>query len=378
MSAPSILIAAGEASGDMHGAALVRALRRRLPGVRLWGLGGPRMSSEGVELLAGLDRLAVMGFAEVARHLPYFFFLMRRLRRELVERRPDLIILIDYPGLNMRLARAARAVGVPVLYYVAPQVWAWKRRRARDLARTADRVAVILPFEPDVLRSAGVRAEFVGHPLMEERARPLGREEFCADLGLDPGRPLLAIFPGSRRQEVSRHLETFAMAATMAAADSDAQTVVAQAAGVDDSQFEPADAPRTRDAWTLLSHARAALIKSGTGTLQAAIAGTPMVVAYRTSAATFALARRLVRVPHVSLVNLIADSEVVPEFLQERADPATLADALRALLRDGPTRSDMLAGLALVRASLAAPGPLTPSERVAEMAAELLQAAASS
>lgn len=362
----------------MHGAALVRALRRRLPGVRLWGLGGPRMSSEGVELLAGLDRLAVMGFAEVARHLPFFFFLMRRLRRELVERRPDLIILIDYPGLNMRLARAARAVGVPVLYYVAPQVWAWKRRRARDLARTADRVAVILPFEPDVLRSAGVRAEFVGHPLMEERARPLGREEFCADLGLDPGRPLLAIFPGSRRQEVSRHLETFAMAATMAAADSDAQTVVAQAAGVDDSQFEPADAPRTRDAWTLLSHARAALIKSGTGTLQAAIAGTPMVVAYRTSAATFALARRLVRVPHVSLVNLIADSEVVPEFLQERADPATLADALRALLRDGPTRSDMLAGLALVRASLAAPGPLTPSERVAEMAAELLQAAASS
>jgi lipid-A-disaccharide synthase len=336
------------------------------------------MSSEGVELLAGLDRLAVMGFAEVARHLPYFFSLMRRLRRELVKRRPDLIILIDYPGLNMRLARAAHGVGVPVLYYVAPQVWAWKRRRARELARTADRVAAILPFEPDVFRRAGVHAEFVGHPLLEERPYPRNREEFCADLGLDPGRPLLAIFPGSRRQEVSRHLETFAAAATMAAAESGAQVVVAQAAGVDDARFAGLDAPRTRDSWALLNHARAALIKSGTGTLQAAIAGTPMVVAYRTSAATFTIARRLVRVPYVSLVNLIADSEVVPEFLQDRADPATLAEAVRALLRDGPARSDMLAGLELVRGSLAAPGPLGPSERVAEMAAELLQASAPS
>ncbi len=372
MSAPSILLSAGEASGDLHGAALARALRGRWPGARLWGLGGPRMKAEGVELMAGLDRLAVMGFAEVVRHLPFFAGLLARLRRALDGSRPDLVIPIDYPGLNMRLARAARGRGVPVLYYIAPQVWAWKWRRARELARTASRVAVILPFEADILERAGAHAEFVGHPLLEDRPPAPPREDFCAALGLDPARPVLAILPGSRGQEIARHLGPFLEAARLVADASGAAPVLARAPGIEAGALAHAGVPVTADAWALLEHARAALVKSGTGTLQAAVAGTPMVVAYRTSPLTYALARRLVRVPWVSLVNLVAGAPVVPELLQDDADPEALAAELDPLVRDGPRRADMLAGLDRVRAALRGPTGAGPSERVAELAAALL------
>lgn len=376
MSAPSILLSAGEASGDLHGAALARALRRRWPHARLWGLGGPRMRREGVELMAGLDRLAVMGFAEVVRHLPYFARLLATLRRALAERPPDLVIPIDYPGLNMRLARSAHARGVPVLYYIAPQVWAWKRRRARELGRIAERVAVILPFEAEILESAGARAEFVGHPLLEERPPAPPREEFCAALGLDPARPLLAILPGSRRQEIARHLGPFLEAARSAAAASGAAPVLARAPGIRADALAGAGVPVTADAWALLEHARAALVKSGTGTLQAAVAGTPLVVAYRTGPITYALARRIVRVPYVSLVNLVAGAPVVPELLQGDVEPGPLAAALGPLLEEGPRRAEMLSGLAGVRAALAGPAGSGPSARVAELAAALLDGGA--
>ena len=372
MSAPSILLSAGEASGDLHGAALARALRRRWPDARLWGLGGPRMRAEGVRLMADLDRLAVMGFAEVLRHLPYFAGLLSRLRRELAERPPDLVIPIDYPGLNMRLARAARARRIPVLYYIAPQFWAWKGRRAQELGRIADRVAVILPFEAEGLERAGASADFVGHPLLEERPAAPSREDFCASLDLDTGRALIALLPGSRRQEIARHLGPFVEAARRAAAPTGAAPVLALAPGLPAGLFAGAGVAVTPDAWGLLEHARGALVKSGTGTLQAAITATPLVVAYRTSALTYALARRVVRVPHVSLVNLVADAPVVPELLQRDVEPGPLAQALARILEEGPERAAMLDGLARVRTALAAPAGAGPSERVAELAARLL------
>lgn len=372
MSAPSILLSAGEPSGDLHGAALARELRERWPDARLWGLGGPRMRDEGVELLAGLDRLAVMGFAEVVRHLPYFAGLLADLRRALDERAPSLVIPIDYPGLNMRLARAASARGVPVLYYIAPQVWAWKRGRARELGRTADRVAVILPFEEEVLRAAGADAEFVGHPLLEERPPAPSREAFCATLGVDPARPLLALLPGSRRQELARHLRVFLEAGRRACGVANAVPVLARAPGLSAGSFPDAGVPVTDDAWALLTHARAALVKSGTGTLQAAVTGTPMVVAYRTSGLTWALASRVVRVPWISLVNLVAGGPVVPELLQDAAHPDALAAAVEPLLGDGAERDAMVAGLGRVRAALGGASGLPASERVAAIAGDLL------
>jgi lipid-A-disaccharide synthase len=340
------------------------------------------MEAEGVRLMAGLDELAVMGFAEVLAHLPYFVRLLVRVRRTLDAQAPDLVIPIDYPGFNLRLAKAARQRRIPVLYYIAPQVWAWHRSRMRQLADNTDRLAVILPFEEKLFRAEGARAVFVGHPLLDEPPTLPDRATFCAATGVHPERPILALFPGSRAQEVRRHFAVFAAAAErVRGRRPDVQPVVARPAGLDERLYAGAAVPRTADADALLAHAHAALVKSGTGTLQAALAGTPMVVAYRTSPLTFALARRLVRVPHVGLVNLVAGERAAPELLQDRATPEALAAALLPLLQDGsPERARALQALGRVRARLDPPRaagsePSTAAARVATLASSLLESA---
>ena len=375
MARPRILLSAGDPSGDVHGAALARALRARWPDAELYGLGGPRMAAAGMRLLADFDRLAVMGLAEVAGRIPFFIGLFRRLRAGLAADPPDLVIPIDYPGFNLRLARAANERRVRVLYYIAPQVWAWHRSRARKLARYTDRMAVILPFEEAVFRSAGGQATFVGHPLLDAEPPRRPRTELCEALGLDASRPILALFPGSRRQELERHLQLFAQAAErLRESRPEVQPVIAAGATLDDALFASTPLPRTRDAWELLHHATAALVKSGTSTLQAALTITPMVVAYRMHPATFAVARRVVRVPHVGLANLVAGDRVVPELLQDAATPAALAAALLPLMEEGSeTRQRAESGLARVRGALAAAADSsTVADRVAALAAELI------
>jgi lipid-A-disaccharide synthase len=376
--APTILLSAGEPSGDLHGAAVARELRRRWPGARLYGLGGPLMAAEGVELLAGLDRLAVMGFAEVLKHLPYFYGLYRRMRRELAARGTDLVIPIDYPGFNLRLARTAREGGIPVLYYIAPQVWAWHRSRTRELARSADRLAVVLPFEESLFREAGAHATFVGHPLLDLYEATSTHAEFCARLGLDPGRPILAVFPGSRAQEVSRHLELFGAAAReVCRVDPRVQPVVAGSASLPAEVFAATALPRTSASRELLHHADAALVKSGTTTLEAALALTPMVIAYRMHPLTYRLARRLVEVEHIGLVNLVAGERIAPELIQDAATPESLARALLPLLATGsPERRRALEALAGVRDRLRAADGGGAAARVAELAGELIGGAA--
>lgn len=371
---PTILLSAGEASGDLHGAALAHALRRRWPDVRLYGLGGPRMQEAGVELLAHTDELAVMGFAEVLKHLPYFIGLMRRIERTLHERRPSLVIPIDYPGFNMRLAGRARRAGVPVLYYIAPQVWAWHRSRIGELAGVADRLAVILPFEEEIFREAGARVHFVGHPLLDLAEPMQTRSELLSASGLDPARPVLALFPGSRGQEVARHLALFTAAAQrVVSARPDVQPVIATGGSVRAEAYATSPYPRVADSWELLHHADAALVKSGTSTLQAALTGTPLVVAYRMHPLSYALARRLVQVPHIALANLVAGERIAEELIQDAATPETLADALLPLLPGGERRESALKALARVRSRLLVgePGTLV-ADRVAALAAELV------
>jgi len=373
--APTILLSAGEPSGDLHGAAVARALRRRWPNVRLFGLGGPKMAEAGVELLADMNELAVMGFAEVVGRIPFFLGLLRRIRGELRERGADLVVPIDYPGFNLRLARAARELGTPVLYYIAPQVWAWHRSRIHQLARTADHLAVILPFEEPLFREAGARVTFVGHPLLDAVPEIRSREAFCAELGLDPRRPILALFPGSRAQEVERHLTVFTEAALRAMeGHPGVQPVIAAAESLDAAAYAGAPFPVVRRSAELLAHARAALVKSGTTTLQAALAGVPIVIAYRTHPVTFWLAKRLVRVDHIGLANLVAGRRVAPEFLQDEAEPAALAAALLPLLSDGPERRAMVEAFGQVRASLTVPdgSGASTADRVVALAAELL------
>ena len=370
---PRIFISAGEVSGDLHGAAVAQALRRRWPSAKLYGFGGDLMREAGVELWAHSDQMAVMGFVEVAKHLSFFLDLLDRVREHMRSAPPDLVIPIDYPGFNLRLARYAHHAGVPVLYYIAPQVWAWHRSRMRQLARNADHLAVVLPFEQKLFAEAGARVSFVGHPLLDLQRATLTREQFCEEIGVEPTRQLLAVLPGSRNQEVESHLQLFAAAAArVQQAMPDVIPVIAQAPGIPEASLKT-PFPMTRRTADLLEHAHAALTKSGTSTLECALSLTPMVISYRMHPLTFGIAKLLVDVDHVGLVNLIAGERLAPELLQDDATPETLANALLPLMREGPERTRTLNKLRELRAKLASDDARPAAEHVVDIAAGLLR-----
>ena len=364
-----MLMIAGEASGDLHAAAVAGELRALRPDLHLAGIGGSRMERAGVELIEHTDRLAVMGFVEVIRHIPHHWALLRSLRRRLRAGRVAAIMLVDYPGFNMKLAKAAAAAGVPVLYYITPQVWAWGAGRLAEISRSVTRAAVILPFEEELLRRHGIDASFVGHPLLD-RARSLpSRDDARRQLGLALDAPVLALFPGSRAQEISRHLDDFVnVGVELRSRRPDLQVIIGAAPGVDLGDRSPF--PVVREAsFEILRAADAAMCKSGTTTLEAAVAGCPLVVAYRTSRWTYAIARRVVRIPHIGLVNVVAGREVAREFVQSALEPRAVADALEPLLDPASAeRARIIADLAEVKARLGTPGA---ANRVARIAAEL-------
>jgi lipid-A-disaccharide synthase len=362
LSDPGVFISAGEPSGDLHGAELARELRKRLPGARLYGLGGSLMAAEGVNLLADLDRLAVLGFSEIIRHLPDLAALRREVRAFLRGRDIDLLVPIDYPGFNLPLARYASQLDIRVLYYIAPQVWAWHESRARNLARDTDVVCVVLPFEEERLRRWGVRTRFVGHPLLD-RADPVEKAEVSI--------PHVALFPGSRRQEVRRLLPVFMEAARRLRDEvPHLEILVARARDLPPETFAALPDVRIVGAEEALSSSRAAITKSGTITLQLALAGVPMVVGYRVSPLTYAIARRLVSVDHIALVNLVAGERLVPELIQGEVKAGRIAASVLPLLEEGPERSRQIEGLRRVVDRLGSPGA---AARVADECVRLLE-----
>ena len=369
MTPPRILVTAGEPSGDLHGARVVRALRNRWPDATIHALGGPHLAAAGAEVRWSAEGLAAMGLVEVVETLPAHLSLLRTLKRACEAGAYDLLITIDYPGFHLRLAEAAKAAKVPVLWYIAPQLWAWHPGRAARLARAVDRLAVILPFEPAFFEASGIRSTYVGHPLLDREAPPT-RETARATMGLAPEAKVLALFPGSRRGEITRLWPSYRAAAQRLLEEGHCTDVLI--AGTEWGDYPGSEGMHIvrSDSSLVLAAADAALAKSGTTTLQTALADVPMVVAYRTNPLTAWLARRLITVSWVSLVNLILDREVVPELMQRAATPDRLVAMVAPLLVAGsPEAATQREGFAEVRARLGGAGA---SVRVADLAAELL------
>jgi lipid-A-disaccharide synthase len=431
---PRIFLSAGEASGDAYGAALIAALRERLPEARFTGLGGSQMAQEGQERVVRAEDVAVMGVTEILRHIPHIYASYRRLISSIRRGRPDVAVLIDFPDVNFRLAKHLRRAGVPVVWFVSPQLWAWKRRRLRWVQERVDKMLVIFPFEEIFYRQRGVDAEFVGHPLVESAVVTVSREAYAAQHHLDPVKTWIALLPGSRWREIRANLpalhelamsDLISSSAAYTTFDGDTtrqppdpatythyEFLLPVASTIDGAvlqryigelnaehlkYFGP-EASTLRltlvpDAAEALFHARASVVASGTATVLAAIVGNPFVVVYRMSALTFALAKKLVEYPEeleakrdlngnlpVSMVNLIAQRRLIPELLQGSFTAANVASALTPLLVDGPERERQVLGLREVRRRLVAEDEMgvplnsSPIMRVAETVMRLLQA----
>ena len=370
---PRLLVSCGEPSGDLYAADLVRHLRRRTPvPTHVFGLGGDRLAAEGGRLLAHVSELAVVGLWEVVSHLARFRRIFRELLAEVDRERPDLAVLVDYPDFNLRVARALHRRRIPVVYYVSPQVWAWRPRRLRAIRDHVAHMIVIFPFEARVYEDAGVPVTFVGHPLVDLVAPERDRNGFLAESGLDPARPVVALLPGSRRKEIAHNLPPLAGAVRLLAQRRpDLQFLAAVGPSIDPltlrAGLPPSVALVQGRTHAVLSVANVAVVASGTATVEAALLGTPMVVVYRLSALTYHLGRRFVKVPHVAMANLIAQKGIVPELIQDEFTPGRVADAVLPLL--GPAGEAMRGALAQVRLRLGAPGA---SGRAAEVVAGLL------
>jgi lipid-A-disaccharide synthase len=409
--AARVLIVAGEASGDLYGSLVMSAMAgaAERPGggiaaqpgsdeaapmarIRFIGVGGPAMRAAGLLPLGDAGIMGVTGFLEILGSARAIWNAYREARAILVSHeRPDLVLLIDYPDFNLRLAKKARRAGAPVLYFVSPQVWAWRKSRVRQIAAIVDRILVILPFEEDIYRRAGVSVEFVGHPLLDLVGPARTRDQALRPLGLDPKRPTVALLPGSRRNELRAHLAIMLaagrrlrdefrdlqllipVAPTLATVDVDGilRDERARAFAAGDSRAD-LDCALVRDArYDAVAACDAAVVASGTATLETALMGVPMVIVYRMNAVTFALARLFSEVPHVGMPNLIAGARIVPELVQGECTPERIARELRRILTDPGAREAMRRALAGVRSRLGRPGAI---DRVAATAWDMIGA----
>jgi lipid-A-disaccharide synthase len=374
MSGPTILISAGEASSDMYAARLAKAIRERT-GAQLFGMGGPRMAEAGVEIIADYHEVAVVGITEVLHKIPTVVRVQNRLAREAAQRKASLAILVDSPGTHLGVARRLKNRGIPVGYFIGPQVWAWRPGRVRVVKRLVKRMVVIFPFEEKFYRDAGVPVSYVGHPLADLVHASMTRAEFASQHGLDLQRPIVALLPGSRHREIAQHYRTIldacAIIARNHAARGAVQFVHAAAPGIDLRPFAEYERSLGIDirhveggVYDVLASADCAIVASGTATVEAALLGTPMVVIYRVAPLTAAILRRMVRTRDVGMVNLIAGRRVAPELIQDDFTSAKVAAEVGRLLDSAEARQEMKSALAEVRAKLGSGGAI---ERAADI-----------
>jgi|Deesub1362A_J573_1020465.scaffolds.fasta_scaffold00004_60 lipid-A-disaccharide synthase len=370
------MIVTGESSGELYGALLASAIKRFWPDMRVFGVGGERMKQAGVEVFAGIA--GAFGLAEAVASYKTVRETFKKTAEMLKTLSPDVVVLIDYPDFNFRIARLAKTYSIRVLYYVSPQVWAWRKGRIKTIAEIADRIAVILPFEEALYKDAGIPCEFVGHPILDEiNSIPEEKEAVKKTLGLDSARPVLALLPGSRSSELKRLLPVMLDVVKKFKKEfPDYEIFMPLAPNIDVSRYtayidklrEEGVKVEKENAVLVLSVSDAAVIASGTATLQAAFLQTPMVVIYKVFPLTYFIGRLILNVKYITLVNLLLDRAVVPELIQGRANPDTVMNELRRLLSDGSYREQMLNGLRAVKELFAGK---TPSVRVAQMVGEM-------
>lgn len=376
MPAKQIMLVVGEASGDAHGARLVEAVHRRDPQVKIYGVAGEQLERSPFEPLFSVAQLTGMGLVELAGNLRNIWRAYSLLKRTLRSRHPNLLVLIDFPEFNLRLARFAKSLGIPVLYYVSPQIWAWRKNRVKQIARWVDHMAVIFPFETEFYERHGVKVSFVGHPLLEIVKANAGRAETLTKLGLDPRRPVIALLPGSRRAEVTRHLPALAEAALALSRERKAQFFCVRAATINSTELRSwLDEAGVRmpivedDRYGAIQAADMAWTASGTATVEIALLGRPMIIIYRLSWLTYLVARWLVRVDHIGMVNLIAGQRLMPELIQQDVNAERIAAETRVLLDDAKARARITEELSKLRERLGRPGA---ADRVAELALSMM------
>lgn len=399
---PKIFLSAGEASGENYAAQLIPAIRQLAPQAEFFGLGGQRMESLGFRRIVRAEDVAVMGITEIIRHVPHIYSEYRKLRASIAAERPDAAILIDFPDVNLSLARTLHRLQIPVIYFVSPQLWAWKKYRIRKVQRYVDQMLVIFPFEEHFYRKHAVEARFVGHPLAEVPLPSISRNAFAAQHGLDPSKKWIGLLPGSRFKEIRLNLPEMIKAARqldgayefllpLAPTLTPEQITPVRLLVQDSSEghgfsrddtvakegaLAPEAKPRitiVQDARAVLYHSRASIVASGTATVEAALIGNPFIVVYRVSGLTYAVAKRVVKVPHVAMVNLIAGREIVPELIQDDFTAANAVSHLRPLLEDDAAREQMKQDLASVAQVLHT--EKSPIEQVARITIELASSA---
>jgi lipid-A-disaccharide synthase len=366
---------AGEASGDMYGAEVAHGLFRKYPGCQIYGLGGQRMREAGVQLEGDIRKTAVIGPFEVISSLGSLYRVFRRIAERVETEPPTAAILIDFPDFNLRLARRVKDAGVPVIYYVSPQVWAWREGRIKQIAQFVRKMLVIFPFEEEMYRKEGVDVEFVGHPLVDTVRVTKSKEEFCAKYKLNPRQPIVALLPGSRPKEIRYVLPPLCEAASLIKSNKpDTQFVLPIASGLDPKLVESVIQSRpitivTNDTYNAIRYARAAIVASGTATLETALLGTPEVIVYRISQASWYVGKLLLKVRFYGIVNIILGEEVVPELFQERMTPEEVCKTTLRLMDDVWIQSRIRGKYEQLRRQL---GSGSVANRVVEAVAKLI------
>ena len=361
MNSNSILIVAGEVSGDIHGGKLVKAIKKLSPEINIAGIGGENMSSAGMKLLRDVNEMSFLGFTEIIKHLPF----VRKVMKELLEwiriERPIVIVLIDYPGFNLRLAQKAKKLGCKIIYYISPQIWAWGKSRIKKIAHVVDEMIVIFPFEEELYRNAGVSVEFVGHPILENLENSSSKVDFFSENELDPDEKLIGLLPGSRTQEVDSLYKIMIDAVEMLKSEyPNVQSITAKSPVLDNSVYakiaDNNSLKKSINTYDVMKHSNLLFVASGTATLESACFGTPLIVVYRVSPISWFIGKILVKIKSIGLVNIVAGKKIAPEILQSELTPSRLATEALTILKDEQLYADTSSELLKVKKLLGEPG----------------------